>query len=211
MKKILFLAALLLAATGLKAQEESERLWSLKPMAGATYSSATGSGSSMIDYKFGFTGGAEALYRPQGQEVVSVSAGLLYTMQGYKIAGNPDITMKLNYLNLPVLMNFRLTESLTLKLGLQLGYLLTATASGGRNGIEVDLDVWDAHQPWYLSAPVGVSFTTPFGIVADLRYCFGLTDIEKDEFTLLGQNIKNDGSGRHHSVFMLTLGYQFDL
>ena len=114
-KKILIMAAMLIAALGMQAQEEKKSQWAVKPMVGATLNNIVGSG---IDdsYKFGVAAGAEVLFQPKELRRLSLSGGLLYMMQGanekndfYKVKGN------LSYLNLPVLVNFEIVKGLKVK------------------------------------------------------------------------------------------------
>lgn len=211
MKKLLCLAALLVAATGMKAQEQAAHQWWVKPMVGGTYSRPAGSGMDNLEYKLGVTAGAEVIYQPPRQEVFSVSGGLLYSQQGYKVNTSSNMTMSLNYLNIPLLMNFRLSDGLTLKIGLQPACLLASNASFKLMGQEMSLDMSDGHETWNLTAPVGLAFNTGAGVVLDFRYYIGLSNIESSEMTLAGQTIQNEGSRGRHNVFMLTLGYQFNL
>lgn len=207
-KKILIMAAMLIAALGMQAQEEKKSQWAVKPMVGATLNNIVGSG---IDdsYKFGVAAGAEVLFQPKELRRLSLSCGLLYMMQGanekndfYKVKGN------FSYLNLPVLVNFEIVKGLKVKAGMQLGYLLSASASADNYGMTIEQDIKYAMKPWYFSIPVGISYELPFGLVADFRYHIGITDVERSQISLYGYTFDNVGSRGHHSTFMLTLGYQ---
>jgi hypothetical protein len=209
MKKIICLAAMLMAAVGMQAQEESKSQWAVKPMVGATYSKIVYSAED-TKYKFGLAIGSEVLFQPKKLHGVSFSSGLLYTMQGMK--EDPyNINASLDYLNVPLMVNYEIVKGLKLKAGVQLGYLLNAKASGESYGFHVELDVKSAMKPLYFSVPVGVSYNLPFGLVADFRYNFGITDVERSQGTVNGVSFLNMGSKGHHSTFMLTLGYQIDL
>ena len=181
MKKLMMIAAMMLAAVTVSAQEAGQAF--LKPMVGGTLTNVTKIDDSKM--KFGLVAGAEVGYMFTDQ--VGLTAGLLYTMQGCKFKGEGD-SDNLEYLNVPVLVNCYVAPGLALKAGAQVGFLMKA-----KNG---DYDFKDDCKKVDFSIPVGLSYEFS-DFVIDARYNFGLTKIYDDA----GAKCKN-------SVIMLTLGYK---
>ena len=147
------------------------------------------------DARIGLAVGAEFEY--QLTDIVSVSAGALYSMQGCK---DDEVTVKLDYINVPLLANVYVAKGFAVKLGLQPSFKVNYKYSG--NGASFDGDEMD----WApkangvdLSIPVGVSYEYN-NFVLDGRYNFGVTKA----FDSKAEKSKN-------SVFQITLGYKFDL
>lgn len=119
---------------------------------------------------------------------LSVSAGLMYQQQGWKIKGfDAD---KVDFINIPVLANFYVAKGFALKIGLQPGFVVSAD-----KGIKDDCNTFN------LALPVGLSYEFKNGITLDLRGAAAITKLNKN-----GNNVKwyNDGG-------MLTIGYKFEL
>lgn len=146
------------------------------------------------DAKLGVAAGAELEY--QATDMISVSAGLLYSMQGTKFKGKsvniplvdekvqlPSANANLSYINIPVMANVYVVPGLAVKLGLQPGFCVGKDNSDANT---VDLSI-----------PVGLSYEYN-NFVLDGRYNFGVTQAI-DTF-----KAKN-------SVFQITVGYKFEL
>ena len=185
MKKIMMIAALMVAAVSAKAQFEPGT-FSLQPKAGFVLSTVTGDGTS---FKPGFTAGLEAQY--QINNWFGLSAGALYTTAGYKVKDDGDYKLNTGYVNIPVMAKFYVTKGLSLNAGLQLGFMTTATAKSPLG----DADCKDLCNKTDFSIPLGAAYEIG-DFVIDARYNLGLTNVGKD----VGKN-KN-------SVIMLTLGYK---
>ena len=137
------------------------------------------------DPRLGVVVGAELEY--QFTDLLSLSAGALYSMQGCKsdngislfgIDVNTKTTTKTDYLNIPILLNVYVTKGLAVKLGLQPGMNLSAkskyegSVAGYGGESEGDIDV----QSFDLSLPIGVSYEIS-NFVIDGRYNFGLSKV----------------------------------
>ena len=186
-----------IASLGVNAQNEAGQI-SLKPMAGINAATLTDwDGTSM---KIGFVGGVEAEYG--FSEKFSLSAGLLYSMQGTKMDVVEGVDTKVNtsYLNIPVLANFYVWKGLAVKAGIQPGILLSAKTKSEVEGNSAEADLKDNCESLDISIPVGVSYEIS-NFVIDARYNLGLTNLAK-----------GDGDGNpKNSVFSLTVGYKFKL
>ena len=147
------------------------------------------------DPRIGLAAGAEFEYGITDN--IGLSAGVLYSMQGVKASEESvDYTLKLDYLNVPILANFYVAKGLALKLGVQPGFKLSSKAKFKEPGGSKEVDV-DGFKSVDLSIPVGVSYQYQ-NIVFDARYNWGVTNIVED-------------SDSKHSVFQITVGYKFSL
>lgn len=193
MKKLLLMAAVMLASVGAYAQH-AVGSFTLQPKVGLNVADLTNEDNSKV--RCGFVGGAELEY--QATDIFSVSAGALYSMQGCKYeSGNTTWTNKLDYINIPILANVYVVKGLAVKLGIQPGFNVNSQCkvSNGSNSATSDIDA----KSFDFSIPVGVSYEFPkVPIVIDARYNWGLTKVWDD----------NDAK---NSVFQFTLGYKFDL
>lgn len=147
------------------------------------------------DPRIGLAAGAEFEYGLTDN--IGLSAGVLYSMQGVKtIIVDDDCTSKLDYLNVPILVNFYVAKGFAVKLGVQPGFKLSSKAKFKGSGGSKEVDV-DGFKSVDLSIPVGVSYQYQ-NIVFDARYNWGVTNIVED-------------SDSKHSVFQITVGYKFSL
>ena len=142
------------------------------------------------DPRYGVAAGAEFEY--QATDIFSISAGALYSMQGAK---NNGTTVKLDYINVPILANVYVAKGLAVKLGIQPGFNVNSKGSVSNGSVKVEGDI-DAKSVDF-SIPVGISYEYN-NFVIDGRYNFGTTKIL-------------DGCDSKNSVFQITLGYKFDL
>lgn len=97
---------------------------------------------------------------------------IVYSMQGAK-SGNSEI--KLDYINVPVLVQYMFDNGFRVQAGPQLGILLNAKAENSSS-----LDVSDEFKSIDLGLSVGASYvhvSTGFGL--DARYNLGLSDISE--------------------------------
>lgn len=176
MKKIMLIAAFMVASIGAFAQH-SVGSFTIQPKVGLNIANVTDADDA--DPRIGFVGGAELEY--QATDIFSITGGVLYSMQGAKA---DDETLKLDYINIPILANVYVTKGLAVKLGIQPAFNVNSKA-------DVDAKSFD------FSIPVGLSYEFS-NVVLDARYNWGLTKI-----------FENGDS--KNSVFQITLGYKFDL
>jgi hypothetical protein len=103
---------------------------------------------------------------------------LLYSAQGgsYK-SGSVITNLNLNYINVPVLIQYMFDNGFRLQAGPQFGFLLNAESE--TNNIKTDLK--DSFKPIEIGASFGMSYVNPptgFGI--DARYNIGLSNINEN-------------------------------
>lgn len=192
MKKILLTAVVMLASVASYAQQ-AVGTFTLQPKIGMNVASLTKCDG--CDPRIGLAAGVEAEY--QATDIFSVSAGLIYSMQGNKAKEEGvTLTTKLDYINIPILANVYVTKGLAVKLGVQPAFNVSdkQKLSGGKASVEAE-DV--RAESFDFSIPVGLSYEYN-NVVFDARYNFGVTNIA-------------DGGDSKNSVFQFTLGYKFAL
>ena len=233
MKKIMMIAAMMVAVVSANAQNEVGQI-TLQPKVGLNIASATG--DIKIDNvnfdkksKAGFVAGVEAEYGLA--EKVGLVAGILYSQQGAKFSrgytvggvsiGEYKYTASLDYIKIPILVQYYVIPGLAIKAGIQPGFNVrkktssdSSLSSDIMNSLspedravankmiaEDDEDVIEECKEnvksFDFSIPVGLSYEYQ-NFVLDARYNFGLTKAFKN------LDCKN-------SVFQITLGYKFAL
>ena len=191
MKKLFLMAVMALATVSSFAQHRVGTV-TIQPKVGLSLANVTkGDG----DIRVGAVAGAEFEY--QVSDIFSLSAGALYSMQGCKgeVEGY-DATVKLDYLNIPILANVYVAKGLAVKLGIQPGFNVTSKASVEKGGTKVTTELDDVESVDF-SIPVGLSYEIN-NFVIDARYNLGVSKIWDD-------------IDSKHSVFQFTLGYKFAL
>ena len=224
MKKLFALVALCVATVGASAQSEVGT-FSLQPKIGFNVSFLTNAGKTVLDVpggpmtgnrdvKAGFVAGVEAEY--QITPVISVAAGLLYSIQGTRwedletIGTNYRVMSKdrmadLSYLNIPIVANFYVAKGFALKAGVQPGFLLdnkgkeTYFDNIQNREVEASGDI-EGIKKFDLSIPLGASYEFN-NVVIDARYNLGLTKVCSGDEDKASKN----------SVIQVTVGYKFAL
>ena len=191
MKKLLVMAAVMLASVGAYAQH-AVGSFTLQPKVGMNIANLTDADDA--DARIGFVGGLETEY--QATDIFSLSAGVLSSMQRCtNDYNNVKTTSKLDYINIPIMANVYVAKGLAVKLGVQPAFNVNSEVkvSGGKYSTSADADA----KSFDFSIPVGISYEYS-NVVLDARYNWGLTKVA-------------DGSDSKNSVFQITLGYKFDL
>ena len=192
MKKLFLAVVAMMISAATFAQNEVGQL-TIQPKVGVNIANITDADDA--DPRIGLAAGAEFEYGLTDN--IGLSAGVLYSMQGVKASEESvDCTLKLDYLNVPILANFYVAKGFAVKLGVQPGFKLSSKAKFKGSGGSKEVDV-DGFKSVDLSIPVGVSYQYQ-NIVFDARYNWGVTNIVED-------------SDSKHSVFQITVGYKFSL
>ena len=192
MKKLFLAVVAMMVSATTFAQNEVGQL-TIQPKVGVNIANITDADDA--DPRIGLAAGAEFEYGLTDN--IGLSAGVLYSMQGAKATEDgADCTLKLDYLNVPILANFYVAKGFAVKLGVQPGFKLSSKAKAKGSGASVELDV-DGIKSVDLSIPVGLSYQYQ-NIVFDARYNWGVTKIVDDVDS-------------KHSVFQITVGYKFSL
>lgn len=144
-----------------------------------------------LDNRTGFVAGV--FIGGKLNDKIGIQADVLYSQQGAEFdLGNFD----LNYVNVPIVLKYYLSDSFNLQLGPQFGVLLDQETNVVSETID---DI--ATNDFDLSGVVGLGFDFPMGIRIEGRYNFGLSDVP-DEPSIDFDKGKN-------SVVTLSLGYSF--
>ena len=197
MKKTILTLLLILVGLGAWAQNELGSM-TIQPKGGFGFATLTDVPKAEMTGVGMFGGELEYALK----EKVSLAAGLNFDMQGYSIGdtdGIKDRHTSLNYLAVPVVVNYYLYKGLAVKVGLQPGLLLSANESYKENGDKHDTRVTSHYNSFDLSIPIGLSYEFS-RVVIDARYLLGLTKVNKG----------GDNTCRN-SVILITTGYKFKL
>ena len=227
MKKLMMIAAMMVAAVSANAQFEPGT-FSIQPKAGFSIAWLSNmpklpiSTNTTLDKSpvAGVVIGAEAEY--QLTNMISLAAGVNYSLQGsgwedYELkSGNNKVELKdakveLGYITIPVVANFYLFKGFAVKAGIQPGFLtnakMKATIKGEMDGsnmtTDVDNDMKDECKKFDLSVPIGVSYQFKVPVTLDLRYNLGVTKVNKESVSGVDDSKNN--------VISLTVGYKFAL
>ena len=199
MKKIMMIAAMMLMSMGAFAQNEVGQ-FTLQPKVGINIANLTGDGNKS---KVGLVAGVEGEYGVA--ENFSLTAGLLYSMEGSKSDPINGKSLKLNmdYINIPILAQYYIIKGLAVKAGLQFGFNVRKKFSYDGTSMNADDFFkalgWDTKvQSFNMCIPVGVSYEYE-SFVLDARYDIGMT-----------KTLKNFEKNKT-SIFQITLGYKFAL
>lgn len=199
MKKLILSAAIMLASVGAYAQHAVGSI-NLQPKIGMNVAMLTD--ADKADPRIGLAAGLEAEY--QATDLLSISAGVMYSMQGNKyskeVLGTKfTTTNKFDYVNIPIMANVYVVPGLAVKLGIQPGFNVSNKITGAADDNKKTIDNPVKAKSFDFSIPVGISYEYA-NFQLDARYNFGVTKV----FDVEGSKAKN-------SVFQITLGYKFAL
>ena len=131
-------------------------------------------------------------------EKFSLNTELLFSRKGYKTKpnknANPSSEGKIyfNYINLPILIGYKVYKKIELQTGAELGYLLSAKAKYETKTIDIS-QFWDNKID--LGIAIGLEFPINEFISINGRYVHGLTSVIKSPITTIDENhneIKKD-------------------
>ena len=200
MKKMMMIAAMMVATIAAKAQFEPGT-FSLQPKVGFNLSEISAKDSK---FKAGLVAGLEGQYQINNR--FALSAGLLYTQEGTKIKDS-ELKFNLEYLNIPVMAKFYVAKGLSLNAGLQLGFMTKGKLKG--NGYNDDIK--SICNKADFSIPLSIAYEFTNGLSFEARYTGGLTNVIKEEtIKAAGMSYKWEKDNKNE-VFMLTVGYKFEL
>ena len=199
MKKIMMIAAMMVATVAAKAQFEPGT-FTLQPKVGVTLATIS---SDNTKFKFGMAAGIEGQY--QLNNWFGLSAAVMYSQQGAK-AKNYDVKVNTEYINIPVMAKFYVTKGLSLNVGLQPGFMTKAKAKGDGRTIDVKSNCNKVD----FSIPMSIAYEFENGLSFEARYATGLTNVGKDAFDSTSSSWDKTFQNKNE-VFMLTVGYKFSL
>jgi hypothetical protein len=169
--------------------------------AGLNMSMLTGSKDQIMSSNNGFFAGALLEFKILGK--IAIQPELLFSAQGAKFESKDltfSTTRKMDYLILPIMVKYYIKSGLFVEAGPQVGFLISANQDvvNRITNISTSEDINDATKDFDMSANVGIGYDILDKVVAQVRYCIGVTNTNDLENT----NIKN-------GVFQLSVGYKF--
>ncbi|WP_405206432.1 porin family protein [Aquimarina sp. LLG6339-5] len=126
-----------------------------------------------------------------------IQGELLYSAQGYKIeVAGQEQKISLNYISLPIVTKFYVTEKISLETGPQFSILTTV----GNDDVADNDPFFDSFNDFDFSWAVGAGYKLESGLFFQVRYNLGLTNINDTGVI----DITN-----RNSVAQLSVGYLF--
>ena len=203
MKKIMTIVALLTVTVSMLAQHD-EGGFTIQPKVGLNVATLSNADKSIANFHLGLE--AEYMFTDQ----FSLGFGALLSNQGAKYNATESLERyesDLDYVQVPILASYYILPGLAVKTGIQPGFKMRAKAKFGDHKVDLDKlyglynNVTDDNAKVStvdISIPIGVSYEYK-NIVLDARYCWGLT------------KVLNQGEAFRNRVFMLSLGYKFQI
>ncbi len=190
MKKTILIAATFFALFSAKAQKAH---FGIKAGMNASSLNSSPSNSDM-QTKIGFNAGLLAHIHTSNKSW-AVQPEIYYSSEGAKSKANSKAKTNLDFLNVPVLVQYMFDNGFRIEAGPQVGFLLNAKSKVG----STSTDVKNSFKKTNFSIPVGLGYLTSSGLGFDARYNFGISDL----------NNTNSGTKVHSNVFQFGLFYQF--
>ena len=143
----------------------------------------------------------------------SVQPELLYSLKGADFnfgfggfgLGLPSNKLNLTYIDLPVMVKFYPIERLSAELGPNVAFLMSAKGSKYNSVTDTtdpNGDVKDSYNTVDYGMNIGAGYELKQGIMFQLRYNIGLSDVSKGPTTGTNYSDKN-------SVIQVSVGYKF--
>lgn len=176
MKKIMFIAVVaFFSTTALTAQT------TFGAKAGVNFASLTGDDVEDLESLTSFHLGLIAEFMVS--ENFAIQPEVLYSAQGAK---EGDLKLNLDYLSIPVMLKYYVSNGLSIEAGPQVGFNVKSEMEGE--------DIEDIKTD--IGAGLGLGYTLAQGLFFQARYNFGFSDI-------------HDDIAAKNSVMQLSVGYRF--
>jgi hypothetical protein len=172
-------AILLLLATLLTLQAGAQ--WTAGVKAGAGISNFDEKSAHNLRNKLGGVLGGFAQYRFQPH--VSVQGEILFSMQGARMQGG---SYDFNYVQVPAILQTRVWKALQILTGPQLGFLLSANVNENGNKQDISDQLSSTEFSWIM----GSSYEFDNGLIIDMRYVKGLSDITSQDAAIRNNSIQ---------------------
>jgi hypothetical protein len=112
----------------------------------------------------------------------------------------------LHYLNLPVMLQYKLKERLTLELGPEIGYLI------GQKQVVSNISTQRPSpftKDFDMAINLGIGYEPVNRVLLNLRYNFGIFDIDKPFHEVVPGATPEEDRHRANRTLQLTVGYRF--
>ena len=121
----------------------------------------------------------------------SLQPEIVYSSQGAKLSNyinnEEDLNLKLNYVNIPILLQYNFNNGFRLQGGPQVGFLTGVADKVGDN--ELNSVGTNDFNSIDFSIPLGVSYLAHSGLGADARYNIGITNTVKNSATKIRNSV----------------------
>ncbi|WP_426430696.1 porin family protein [Winogradskyella sp. HB-48] len=141
---------------------------------GGNFASLSGDGSSDLSSLVNFHAGF--FMEINLTKDVKVQPELLFTVYGFELSGGENKSVRLNYVALPVMAKYFLSEAFSFDAGPQVGLLVTAKKGTGSLA-DVKTDFFDRD----FGINLGASYAISNKVSTSLHYYIGLTDVTRVE------------------------------
>lgn len=197
MKKVLLTIAIVAAGFTANAQEVS-----FGAKAGLNIANISGEDVENNDARTSFHIGAVA--EIEISDKFSIQPELVYSAQGANTEeSGVDVTMALDYLNVPVMAKYYVAEGFSLEAGPQIGFLMSAKMKAEVGGQSASVDVKDNFNVIDFGLNFGAGYKLENGLNFGARYNLGLSNILKDE------ELNSNTNSVKNGVFQVSVGYMF--
>lgn len=197
MKRLLLAAIALLGTVGLSAQTLT-----FGPKIGLNISNVSIrdiSGYAVENpMKAGYLVGLFGEYRLDATPI-AVQAEVVYSSQGTRLRFNDGAMgrARFNFINVPIIGKFYLLPNFSFNGGLQTGFLVGKELKGRATTMRHDI----SYHAVDLGLLLGMSYNFPIGLMIDLRYDIGLTNVVK--------KYDNRGVKSKNGILQISAGWRF--
>ena len=184
MKKVFFIIAMVYSSMLLKAQTHVE----LGLKAGLNVATLSTSDNSNIDPRISaYFGGLAHIHI---SKEFAIQPEVLFSGQGAKsTVGNVVNKANLNYIQVPVLLQYMVGTGFRLETGPQVGFLVSAKEKAG----DVTVDVKNSYKKTDFAWVFGAGYLTSSGVGFDARYNLGLSKINDDNHPKISNRVFSVG------------------
>ena len=181
MKKVMLLTALVSVIVAAEAQENTQAV-SFGVKAGlnlANLHSKFMDETESADFKAGLHAGVFARFSIA--QAIAFQPELIFSMEGAKESeDDEDTKLNLDYIQLPLMLQFGSASGFYAEVGPGLGYLISAKAKTEILGEEIEEDIKDDMEKLNITGNVGVGYAMQNGFGVGVRYSHGFSNLLKD-------------------------------
>jgi len=170
--------------------------------AGVNFASLNGDDAEDFDGRTSFHIGAVVEF--EISETFSFQPELMYSSQGAESSFSEEgfdyeMKIKLDYLNIPLMAKYYVTEGFSIEAGPQVGFLLSAKLEYEADGDSESEDIKDELSSIDFGLNFGLGYKLDSGLNFGARYNLGLSNVDDSDDDM---DLKN-------GVFQISVGYFF--